>query len=228
MTHDPLCPMGQPCEEGTHHLLGNPVSMPAYCDPCGAECQCDLIAKIRDGAQPSPLDRVLAAVSVGNATTHRPPTHRQRLTDDKLTIDDPITHDSLSPLAPEEGGLHGDIPDTPEVRAWFERLANKAANGSAMTHDPRCPLEGNDCFDRTEHALMEESPDWCGDCGETCQCALIAQVRAEADARLHRIRAEIAALMCPDTDEGHCEACEQYREALACIDRAFTASGKSA
>lgn len=57
-----------------------------------------------------------------------------------------------------------------------------------MTHDPLCPLIGNGCFDRTEHALMTETPDWCGDCGETCQCALIANVRAdERDQAAHRV-----------------------------------------
>lgn len=36
-----------------------------------------------------------------------------------------MTYDP-QPLAPEEGGLHGDIPDTPEARAWFKQLGERA------------------------------------------------------------------------------------------------------
>lgn len=35
----------------------------------------------------------------------------------------PTTQD---PLLPEEGGLHGEIIDTPESRAWFQRLSEIA------------------------------------------------------------------------------------------------------
>lgn len=47
----------------------------------------ELLDVEQDSTQMSPLDRVLAAVSVGTATTHRPPTRRRRLTDDDLTVD---------------------------------------------------------------------------------------------------------------------------------------------
>lgn len=48
MTHDPLCPMSQSCPRGPHHMLGNPLAEPSYCDPCGAECDCALIARVQE------------------------------------------------------------------------------------------------------------------------------------------------------------------------------------
>jgi DNA-binding Xre family transcriptional regulator len=41
----------------------------------------------KDPATMSPLDHVLAAITAGTATTHRPPRNRARLTDDE-TVDD--------------------------------------------------------------------------------------------------------------------------------------------
>lgn len=43
------------------------------------------------------------------------------------------THDPLQPLTPEEGGLHGDISDTPETRAWFQELGEKAQTATQET-----------------------------------------------------------------------------------------------
>ena len=67
-----------------------------------------------------------------------------------------------------------------------------------MTHDPLCPIEPN--------PLAKE-----------CRtCDLIAKVREDT---LNQARALITALACPITvAEGHCEECEQYREALACVE----------
>jgi hypothetical protein len=47
MTHDPLCPLTLPCncfgDDGPQHPEGDAVT---YCDYCGRECQCDLIAQV--------------------------------------------------------------------------------------------------------------------------------------------------------------------------------------
>lgn len=48
MTHDPLCPVSSSrCggRDGKHHSLW--PEPPAECEKCGAECQCELIAKVR-------------------------------------------------------------------------------------------------------------------------------------------------------------------------------------
>lgn len=91
MTHDPMCCM----TEGK----------------CDGGCECGPIATVRDSAQLSPLDSVLAAISAGTAGAHRPPTHRQRLTGDAPTIDDATTHDSLCHMSEGkwDGGCQCDV-----------------------------------------------------------------------------------------------------------------------
>lgn len=116
MTHDPLCP--------THSIDSTCAD---HCDDqclgyqdCYQRCHCSLIAKVRDSAQLSPLSSVLAAISEGTAPAHRPPTHRQRLTNDKPTIDDPMAHD-------------------PGVQTSSE-VADSATSGASLapSHDPMC------------------------------------------------------------------------------------------
>ena len=98
-----------------------------------------------------------------------------------------MTHDPLPPLTPEEGGLHGGIPDTPAMRAWFQRLGERA---QTATHDPLCPdasLTGGGCAPACES---------CND----CQCDLIAKVR---DDERNRVFTHLDAL----ADRDHTEGC---------------------
>lgn len=84
-----------------------------------------------------------------------------------------MTHDPLPPLTPEKGGLHGDIPDTPAMRAWFQRLGERA---QTATHDPLCPIQppvvGSGSTDPAIPTIRESA-------GVPCQCDLIAKVRAD-------------------------------------------------
>lgn len=75
------------------------------------------------------------------------------------------------------------------------------------SHDRLCPCFGG--------IGPEDWPDT-----RVCQCDLIGKADARAVVRtLDKAREAITALACPITvTEGHCEECEQYREALACID----------
>lgn len=49
MTHDPLCPLGQPCHAlgGDDHLLYKAYEGLTACDCCDRTCCCDVIAKVR-------------------------------------------------------------------------------------------------------------------------------------------------------------------------------------
>ena len=91
-----------------------------------------------------------------------------------------MTHDPLQPLTPEEGGLHGDIPDTPEARAWFQELGEKA---QTATHDPMCflshPCDVVCCDDDGRHRYSQDNSVKCACCEVVCECDFIAKVRAD-------------------------------------------------
>ncbi len=82
-----------------------------------------------------------------------------------------------------------------------------------MPHDPLCDWRPCTCpidYDVPERGHMIGCPE------DDCECEIIAKVRADT---LDKARSLISALACPITvAEGHCEECEQYREALSCID----------
>ena len=77
-----------------------------------------------------------------------------------------------------------------------------------MTHDPMCPsVTACDC--KHAECCFCDAEVW-------CQCDLIAKVREDT---LNQARTLLQALACPMTESGgHCEECEQYREALACVE----------
>ena len=84
-----------------------------------------------------------------------------------------MTHDPLPPLTPEEGGLHGEIPDTPEMRAWFQGLGERT---NAMTHDPLCDWRPCTCpldYDVPQRGHRISCPEY------DCECDIIAKVRAD-------------------------------------------------
>jgi hypothetical protein len=65
MTHDPLCPLEQPCERGLHHLLAYPSAPPIWCEPCGTECRCALIAQVVKREQEKAAERIASIEPVG-------------------------------------------------------------------------------------------------------------------------------------------------------------------
>lgn len=93
-----------------------------------------------------------------------------------------MSHDPLQPLTPEEGGLHGDIPDTPETRAWFQELGEKA---QTATHDPLC-----------QYAKAPKEVQW-----HLCACcAWVKEVRADERNKIFTSLDKLA-------DLGHTDDC---------------------
>lgn len=74
-----------------------------------------------------------------------------------------------------------------------------------MTHDPMCPFRP---APPGEYAPIEVAV--------ACQCDLIAKADERgATNALNKARDLISALVCPLRE---CKECDQYREALACIE----------
>ena len=78
---------------------------------------------------------------------------------------------------PDAGSLHGEIPDTPESRAFFKELMlNKANAMLAFRQNPDnhflfCPLSfacGH--LENYGHHLYVPGFTWCVDCDRDCSC----------------------------------------------------------
>lgn len=60
MTHDPLCALSKAECRASQDARHSIVTNTAWCDACQDDCQCNLIAKVRDDERDKTLDDAIA------------------------------------------------------------------------------------------------------------------------------------------------------------------------